>query len=270
MEQEFRDYLTEMKSAMTNPEKSTTTTSAHSICPKCNGMGWVLVIGDDGYEYAKECDCGLNERERQQNKLSFANVPLTYRDTRLKDFRLKYSENNKKVFKNIANSVKWWLENFDTMLAESKGLYLWSETKGSGKTMMLSAISNELIEQGKQVKFATSMQILNEIKASWDSDSDISESRLLRDLERVEILVIDDFGTERPKDWIEDRFYQIINQRYVERKMTLYSSNYSVNDLPYDDRIGNRIKERCFIIHFPEESVREYIARNENKMGELK
>lgn len=229
----------------------------------------MLYVGDDGNEYAKECDCGLNERERQRNKLAFANVPLVYRETRLKDFRLKYNESNKRLFKSIAESVKWWLAHIDTMLEQSKGLYLWSETKGSGKTMMLSALSNELMEQGKQVKFATSMQILNEIKASWDNDNDMTESRLLRDLENVEILVIDDFGTERTKEWIEDRFYQIINTRYIEKKLTLYSANYDIKNLPYDDRIGSRITERSFNIHFPEESVRDTIAKQENQIGEM-
>lgn len=262
-----------MKSAMQSQEQSTKMTNAPSddsscVCPKCNGRGWEVYIGDDGLEYARECDCGLNERERQQNKLTFANVPYMYRDVRLKDFRLKYNEDNKRLFKSIASSVKWWLENIDKMLEECKGLYLWSETKGSGKTMMLSALSNELMDLGKQVKFATSMQIINEIKASWDKESNISENRLLRDLERVEILVIDDFGTEQTKDWIDDKFYQIINTRYIERKLTLYSANYNIKDLPYNERISSRVMERCFNIHFPEESVRETIAAQENKIGE--
>lgn len=258
---------------MQSQEQSTKMTNAPSddsscVCPKCNGRGWEVFIGDDGLEYARECDCGLNERERQQNKLTFANVPYTYREVRLRDFRLKYNEENKRLFKSIASSVKWWLENIDKMLEECKGLYLWSVTKGSGKTMMLSALSNELMDLGKQVKFATSMQIINEIKASWDKDNEMTESRLLRDLERVEILVIDDFGTEQTKDWIDDKFYQIINTRYIERKLTLYSANYNIKDLPYNERISSRVMERCFNIHFPEESVRETIAAQENKIGE--
>ena len=44
------------------------------------------------------------------------------------------------------------------------------------------------------------------IKATWD-DRDRKESDLLDALATVEVLVIDDFGTEIPKDWIGERFF---------------------------------------------------------------
>ena len=111
------------------------------------------------------------------------------------------------------------------------------------------------------------MQILNEIKSSWGKDNNMSESRLLDDLANTEILIIDDFGTEQVKDWISERFYQIINSRYVDKKVTIFTSNLPLDELQYDERITNRIKERTFRIPFPEESVRDIIA--EKNMKEL-
>ena len=145
------------------------------------------------------------------------------------------------------------------------GLYLYSGTKGSGKTRMAASIANELIKTKRlQVKFAGSMQIVNEIKATWD-DRDRSESKLLTALASVQVLVIDDFGTELPKDWIGERFYSIINGRYQDKLITILTSNMSLSDLRYDDRITNRIKERTFQLHFPEESVRDLIAEQNRK-----
>ena len=81
----------------------------------------------------------------------------------------------------------------------------------------------------------------------------------------TEILIIDDFGTEQVASWINDRFYQIINDRYVNKKVTIFTSNIELEKLQYDDRITNRIKETTYQIHFPEESIRGYIAEKNNR-----
>lgn len=245
-----------------------------SSCPICSGSGWVLFIGEDGNEYARECECGLNERERENNKLKFANVPYVYREAKMKDIKMSLyaKQESKNVIKAILTSVKWWLDHLEDMEERGQGLYMWSEVKGSGKTLTASALANELMNTyKKKVKFATSMQIITEIKGSWDKESGVSESKLLRDLAEVDFLVIDDFGTEKAKDWVSERFYQIINSRYIERKVTIFTSNTVINRLEYDDRITNRITERCFNIHFPEESVRTYIAKmNEKELADGK
>ena len=131
--------------------------------------------------------------------------------------------------------------------------------------MVATALANELINKHhKFVKFATSLDILDEIRATYNKDNDETEDTLLKDLSRADILVIDDFGTERATDWAGEKFYQIVNKRYINNKITIYTSNYDLTKLRYDDRITNRIREKSYIIHFPEESVREAKAAIEN------
>ena len=110
------------------------------------------------------------------------------------------------------------------------------------------------------VKFAVSLTILQEIKNTWRRDAEYSESKLLDALSTAEVLIIDDFGVESPAAWINDKLYQIINERYINRKVTIFTSNEPLESLQYDDRITNRIKERTYQIAFPEESVRNHIA----------
>lgn len=171
------------------------------------------------------------------------------------------TQESKDIFRKAAHQVKWYLDNLEENIEQGKGLYFWSDTKGSGKTMFAAAMANELINKYRRfVKFATSLDILDEIKATYgrryDSE-DTQESKLLRDLANTDFLVIDDFGTERSTDWAGEKFYQIVNNRYINRKVTIFTSNHDLKTLQYDDRITNRIRERAFIIHFPEESVRE-------------
>lgn len=232
-------------------------------CPYCHGIGWEII--DDGRAgIGRKCRNGCHEKNIINNRLSFANIPEAFKDVRLSNFDIKIYNDIKSQIKIKATIevIEYWLNNFKIMKEQGMGLYLYSETKGSGKTRMAASIANELIyEKHIQVKFATSLQILNKIKASWDNrDREYSENNLLDFLCTSEILIIDDFGTEQVKDWIEERFYQIINTRYVNKKITIFTSNLQLEHLKYDDRIISRIKERVFSVSFPEKSVRDIIA----------
>ena len=236
-----------------------------TTCSKCNGRGWYFV----DYNTVKECECGIVEQERQSSKLRFASIPETYKSVSLKDMTTKYylKPESKNVFKATAELIKWYLDNLEENIESGKGIYFWSEVKGSGKTMIASALANELINKYKRyVKFATSLDILDEIKATYNNGSDENERTLLNDITSTDFLIIDDFGTERTTDWATEKFYQIVNKRYVDKKVTFFTSNFDLKTLKYDDRITNRIKERSYIVHFPEESVREVKAAKENNM----
>lgn len=252
----------------THTQKNLNDCSMNDECPICHGTGWE-VIPDGGQGTCRECKCGLRQRQIMNSRLSFANIPESFKDVRMSNFDetvYKDADSPNKIHTAI-KAINYWLDNFKAMKERGMGLYMYSETKGSGKTRMAVSIANGLIyEQKIQVKFATSLQILNEIKASWDNrNREYDESKLLDFLYTAEILIIDDFGTEQAKDWIGERFYQIINSRYVDKKITIFTSNTRIDLLKYDDRITNRIKERTFQIPFPEESVRDIIARQNMK-----
>lgn len=236
--------------------------TASDVCPICGGTGWEM-YKKDGFEYGRECSCGKRRRDIMANRIAFAEVPETFKDMRLDSFKVDAYERAESVEKarKAVKAIKYWLDEFEAMKERGMGLYLYSNVKGSGKTLISVSIANELMyEKRQRVKFATSLDIINEVKATWDRKGE-SESKLLTDLSTVDVLIIDDFGTEQARDWIGERFYQIINTRYVDKKITIFTSNHSLDKLSYDDRITNRIKERTFPIPFPEESVREIIAR---------
>lgn len=221
----------------------------------CGGTGWII----DENNNARECKC-YKERIKQ-NKIEFANIPVAFKDIRLESFDISYY-NDQKSIKEVVDLVKYYLENLDTMREEGIGLYLYSETKGSGKTRFATSLANELINKHEiNTRFVTSLDIISEIKATWERDTEFqSESQLMRYLTTVDVLVIDDFGTEQHKDWLDDKFYQIINKRYIEKLITIFTSNYELNQLKYDQRILNRIVERVYQVHFPEQSIRNGIA----------
>lgn len=235
----------------------------NNICPFCNNSGWEFTSAERST--VRECRCGIRKRMIMQGRLAFANIPDAFQNISIRDFDTEiYSEEkSKEKARVVYKSISYWLDNFDEMKSRGMGLYFYSSKRGSGKTRLATGIANELLnKKGLQVKFCTSIQILNEIKNSWDRKSTESESDLIEQLSSVEILVIDDFGTEQSdKPWINERFYSLINSRYIDKRVTIFTSNSPLEALKYDDRIVNRIKERVFAIPFPEESVRDIIAK---------
>lgn len=232
-----------------------------NVCQKCGGSGWIYYT-ENGYEFGKKCECW--DKIVASRRLQFAELPEVFKDVKLSNFnwQIYRTIESRNLIAVAAKTITYYLENFEEMKSNGMGLYLFSETKGSGKTRMAVGIANSLLKN-YQVKFAGSTTIIKEIKRTWNKkpgEDGENESQLLDSLAAVEILIIDDFGTETPSPWVNDKFYQIINDRYVGRKVTIFTSNESLDRLKYDDRITNRIKERTYQIAFPNESVREYIA----------
>lgn len=237
----------------------------HSLeCPECGGDGWRWVSDADGIPYYEECPCGIRKRIILENQLKFAELPNVFKGSNFNDLKSSVYLNaeSRKVFSQAAQAVNYWFKNLPDMQKKGIGLYLFSNAKGSGKTKTVCSLANEIMKKyQKPVKFTTSLRILDEIKNTW-GDKGNAEGKLIEDLSRTEILIIDDFGADSGKEWINERFYSIINGRYVDRKITIFTSNCQISELKYDERITNRVLERSLEIPFPEESVRAHMAQH--------
>lgn len=241
-------------------------------CPKCRDTGYCE--GEkDGYTFVRECECGRLQRERIQSKLKFATIPKEFEGHTVDNFRTDcYSAPQAKELAKMAKLVaKRYVEKFSEIRESGKGLYFHSNVKGSGKTRLAVSIANDLITKELVVsKFCTTIQILDQIRETWGwqekgQDRQAStETRLIQDIVSVPVLVIDDIGVEQPKDWINERFYNILNGRMIEKRVTIFTSNFRMDELKLDDRIVNRINKMALPIEFPAESIRAAIARKEN------
>ncbi len=247
------------------------------ICPFCFGTGWEEVDGDDGYTYMRECGCGLRRRSVVDGLLSFADLPRSFRHMGLDGFRpsLYQSAEARKMAVSACNAVKYWLEHLEEILERGTGLYLYSLVSGSGKTRMAAGIAHELIyKHDFKVKFMTVGQLRQAVKDSWSSQNAHrfeeragSESRLLNALISADVLVLDDFGSEGEKNWMDEKISHIVNSRYLDRRVTIFTSRFDIDSLDCAEQIKGRLKEMTFVVHFPEESVRSYIAaQNRNQL----
>lgn len=238
-------------------------------CEKCRDTGWEMVKEPDGHEFCRECSCGYLQRYRLNGRLKFATIPKEFEGQTVDNFQTNcYSTAANRELAAMAQTIaKRYVEKFDEIQETGKGLYFYSRVKGSGKTRLAVSIANDLIEKKFiQAKFATTIQILDQIKATWGgiSKNEESEQKLIHDIVSVPVLVIDDIGVEAVKDWINERFYNILNGRMIEKRVTIFTSNCKIEELNFDDRITNRIVKMALPVQFPDESIRTAIARKEN------
>jgi DNA replication protein DnaC len=241
-------------------------------CPICRDSGWIEAEMENGYTCVKECKCGKIQRERINGKLKFATIPKEFEGQTVDNFMTDcYLPQNRELAELAKAIAKSYVEKFDEIQETGKGLYFYSSVKGSGKTRLAVSIANDLIEQKMiSTKFATTIQILDQIKATWGDkrktdDEVCSEQKLINDIISVPVLVIDDIGVEGAKDWVNERFYNILNGRMIEKRITIFTSNCRIEDLKLDERIVNRIIKMALPVEFPNESIRVEIARKENR-----
>jgi len=98
---------------------------------------------------------------------------------------------------------------------------------GVGKTHLAIALLKDLIEKkGVTCLFYESGSLLKAIQDSYNPVSQTSEMRVLAPVYQAEVLVLDELGATVPTNWVRDTMYQVINTRYNNKKLTIFTTNY--------------------------------------------
>ena len=225
--------------------------------------GGFFVEDVNGYEFIfpnKKISLG----EIEFRKL-MAMMPPEYMDLTGKDFDWSlYGE----PVNDARDTINKFITAYEAFKEKGMGLYIFSKTKGSGKTMLACCILNEISKRYiGSVKFINSLDFLEMTKKGFSYDNPDIEAIFL-----AKVLVIDDIGVQLDKSWIDTVFYRLINNRYVNGKITIYTSNIAINDLKMDDRIIDRIESTSFEVHLPEVPIRQQLkkAEKEKMMDEIK
>ena len=143
------------------------------------------------------------------------------------------------------------------------GLYIYSGTKGSGKTMLACCLLNEIAKRNNgSIKFVNILDFLEMTKKGFDGNSEE-----VKPVYEAGLLVLDDIGVQMSKEWIDTVLYRLVNERYIKRLPTVYTSNTAIECLKMDDRITDRIDSTTLPVKLPEESIRKAVRQQEkNKL----
>ena len=127
---------------------------------------------------------------------------------------------------------------------DPRGWLFFSGQPGCGKTHLCTAVCRSLLEQGRQVVYLPWQLEMAPLRLR---DAQSRESRL-EALRNAQVLYIDDFlksAAQRPSEWELNIAGALINARYISRKITILSSEYSPEALmAFDEAMASRIAER--------------------------
>lgn len=237
---------------------------------ECDGSGLIHKIREDGAEVMMICKC--REYKELLHKIKTARIPDEYLDKRINDFDAKIYQirENVRAAQYAKKVATRYVEQFLEMEDMGKGLYFYSNTKGSGKTLLSIAITNELIIKYKiKPIYISVVNMLNEMKHSFSKkDSNRNFYSLMESFKHAPLLVMDDLGVEKTTDWSEEVLTQILDERMSYKCPTIITSNMPIQSLQKKypaGRIKSRIEKMTFPVVMPEESVREVISKKENE-----
>lgn len=141
----------------------------------------------------------------------------------------------------IKETCQNFIDNFDD--ANQNNLIFCGST-GLGKTFMSTCIANEIIKKGKNVLYQTAPIMLDKI---IDYKFGKSKDNIIDSIYSVDLLIIDDLGTETQNSLKITELFNIINTRLLNQNnkitKTIISTNLSLQELydNYEERIVSRI-----------------------------
>jgi DNA replication protein DnaC len=206
------------------------------ICPNCSGSGWEPVEGG-----VRRCRC--MESARFEKLIAEARIPKRYEHCDLVSY-LPQNESQKKA--------KMYVQHFLDKYPQIDVGLLFLGTCGVGKTHLAVALLKQVITAtGDNGLFYDFRDLLREIQASWNSVSQSSELDVLRPVLEAKVLVLDELGANKPTEWVRDTIAHIINCRYNDENLTIFTSNYldsptKPGEENLTDRIGIRLRSRLY------------------------
>ena len=177
------------------------------------------------------------EREREEN---FKNHVLMLRQVGIRDSEYyKYTFlNDEYPTSQPSMMARQYVRVWEKMYRDNMGI-LFTGGVGTGKTYLACCIANDLIDLGVSCKVTSLPRIINELQGTWD------KAGYIQRLNKFDLLVIDDFGTERGTEYGQEQVYNVIDNRLLSGKPVIVTTNLSIKDLMNPtDLTSNRIYSR--------------------------
>ena len=117
-------------------------------------------------------------------------------------------------------------------------------TYGCGKTHLAAAIANFVVDLNIQTLFITVPDILDSLRFSYDDPTSTFEQRF-DEIRNVPLLILDDFGTQNATEWAQEKLFQIMNYRYVNKLPIVLTTNVDIRTI--EPRILSRLSDEKFV-----------------------
>lgn len=217
------------------------------ICKDCK---------DTGFLDSEKCHCFKQNLIDKYYYLS--NLKNILKIENFDTFDLRYysdeidQEAGKSPLENIQKIYKSSLEFISKFDTEYSNLLFYGQS-GIGKTFLSNCIAKEILDSGKTVLYVTAPQIFKMIEDHRFNRSDVEDpNEYISLLLTVDLLIIDDLGTEFSTTFTTTELFNVVNTRILDKKHCIISTNFSPEDfeLNYSDRITSRLVGNYSMFNF--------------------
>lgn len=232
-------------------------------CDKCNDTGFL----DD----SSMCECMKTQLRMAGYQTSGLGNLL--RNQRFDNYSLDYFKNDERSYRTMSAVVRMlqhWANNFtlgDSTTPASENLLLMGGT-GLGKTHLSTAVAKTVLDGGHDVLYTTAVGMVAAFEAErfGNSMGPLDESNLDR-YYNVDLLIIDDLGTEVANQFTISALYNVINTRMNLCRPTIINTNLMQEELRrrYWDRITSRLFGEYRVLLFLGTDVRAQKIRESVK-----
>lgn len=224
-------------------------------CKDCKDTGSNQTTG-------KRCDCLtiLANQIWAKNLCTDSPIKLTSFDT-IDERYFQFANNPekmKKYFYILKDYAKYFKPRNSSIMIRGR--------TGLGKTHLALAIANEVIKKGYAVIYENAQNIV-EIAENEKFSKNGDMANLINTLLDVDLLVIDDFGSEMSTEFSRSVLYKIIDSRLQQEQSTIITTNLAFKDInqTYDYRISSRILGKYQIYNLEGEDLRMILRKEHEK-----
>ena len=220
------------------------------ICPTCSGSGYVG---------STMCECLLELcRQEQKKELTFLSAGRESFD----QFRLDYYPERvdpktgfspRAVMERTYQVCRRYAFSFNM----KSGNLLFSGNTGLGKTFLSACIARTVADSGYSVVYESAGHLFQTLeKARFESNED--NRAAAAKYSGCDLLIVDDLGTELPGQFVTAALYSLVNDRLLEGKPTIISTNLTEEDLVrrYNPQIASRLRGSYRRVAFVGEDIR--------------
>lgn len=207
-------------------------------CAKCKDSGYITHVNENGYEYARRCDCFPVRRAKAL--ISHSGISMEFQNKGIKNFETR----DNPQLKNARDKAIKYLQTFDEIEKTRYNSIMFCGQVGAGKTHLGTAIGSNLMNLGIAVIYMPYRNAVTKIK-QMITDEASYEREIVR-YRNARVLYIDDLLKGKITESDINIMYEIINYRYMNNLPLIISTEKSLNELlGFDEAIGSRIIEMC-------------------------
>jgi len=162
------------------------------------------------------------------------------------NFEPRGNKNAKFMTPQDANSLQTAQETVESFARAPQGWLLIEGGYGCGKTHLAAAIANFAVNMGTPTLFITVPDLLDTLRFAYSDPETTFEARF-EEVRGAALLVLDDFGTQNATAWAQEKLFQIMNYRYINKLPTVITTNLMLDEI--ESRIRSRLQDEEFVAH---------------------